>query len=94
MYDEAGFQLVKVWVLCEERDGDIFTFADEDLNVVKDYYQGLHELDKKNVTGIYTSIAVKDDDGNIHSVWKDDNTLQVPDTLEGLPIYLGGEVYM
>lgn len=94
MYIDGEFQLVKVWTMGQAKNGDIFTFSDESLEVVKNYYNGLAERDKEYVVGIYTSIAVKDKKGNIYSVWKDDDTLDVPDTYEGLPGYMGGEVYL
>lgn len=93
MYVEGEFQLVKVWVLSMDRRGDVFTFADEDFKVVKDYYDGLADIDKKFVVGLYTSIAVKDKKGNIYSIWKDDDSLDIPDTFEGLPMKMGGETY-
>lgn len=81
-------QLVKAWVVAEDRQGDCFVeFFEEKDDAVK-YAEGLHRLDRQYVTGIYETWAVELD-GELLSVFRSDEIDRMyggsaPDTWEGL----------
>lgn len=81
-------QLVKVWVVMRDRSGDVFTNLFEEKDEAVKYAEELHPLDRKDITGIYETIAVELD-GELLSVYRSDDIDRIyggslPDTLDGV----------
>lgn len=91
-YKGRSCQLVKVWVVVEDRQGDCFMELFEEKGEAVKYAEGLHRLDRQHITGIYETWAVELD-GELLSVFRSDEIDRMyggsaPDTQEGL---VGGE---
>jgi len=81
-------ELVKAWVVVENRRGDVFMNLFEDKNEAVKYAEELHPLDRKAITGIYETIAVELD-GELLSVYRSDDIDglyggSLPDTMDGV----------
>ena len=81
-------ELVKVWVVMRDRDGDVFMDLFEEKDEAVKYAEELHPSDRKDITGIYESIAVELD-GELLSVYRSDDIDRLyggsmPDTMDGI----------
>lgn len=81
-------QLVKVWVVRRDRDGDIFMDLFEERGQAVDYALSLAKLDRKDIAGIYESVAVEFE-GELFSVFKSYDIDRIyggsmPDTMDGV----------
>lgn len=65
-------QLVKVWVVVEDRKGDVFMNLFEEKDEAVKYAEELHPLDRKNLTGIYETFAIELD-GELLRVFRSDD---------------------
>lgn len=65
-------ELVKAWVVVENRRGDVFMNLFEDKNEAVKYAEELHPLDRKNITGIYETFAIELD-GELLRVFRSDD---------------------
>ena len=80
--------LVKVWVVMRDSAGDVFMDLFEEKDEAVKYAEELHPLDRKDITGIYESIAVEFD-GELLSVYRSDDIDSLyggsmPDTMDGI----------
>ena len=81
-------ELVKAWAVTRDRKGDVFIDLFEKRDDAVKYAEGLHRLDRRDITGIYETFAVELD-GELLSVYRSDDIDRIyggslPDTLDGV----------